>query len=65
MSKNSINDSKKHAEHCINILHNVELSLIDSFKEYESLEKQKSCLNKIDIFKQSSDILKEVFKIEK
>ena len=38
---------------------------MDSFKEYECLDKQKDCLNKLNIFNQSSDILKDVFKIEK
>ena len=66
MNKTSRNiDLKLHAEHCIDVLNNVKLSLMDSFKEYECLDKQKDCLNKLNIFNQSSDILKDVFKIEK
>ena len=36
-------DLKVRAERCVDILNNVKSSLIDSFKEFECLEKQKDC----------------------
>lgn len=57
-------DLKVRAERCVDILNNVKSSLIDSFKEFECLEKQKDCLTKLNIFSQGAEILKDVFKIE-
>lgn len=57
--------SKVRAERCIDILNNVKISLIDSFKEFECLDKQKDCLTKLNIFSQGTEILKEILKIEK
>lgn len=58
-------DLKVRASKCIDILNNVKSSLIDSFKEHDCLEKQKDCLTKLNIFNQGTEILKDVFKIEK
>jgi hypothetical protein len=58
-------DLKDYAEKCINILNDVKLNLLNSFKDVECLEKQKDCLMKLDIFSQGTEILKDVFKIEK
>jgi hypothetical protein len=66
MNKISLDeDSKVRAERCIDILNNVKISLIDSFKEFECLDKQKDCLTKLNIFSQGTEILKEILKIEK
>lgn len=58
-------DLKVRASRYIDILNNVKSSLIDSFKEHDCLEKQKDCLTKLNIFNQGTEILKDVFKIEK
>ena len=58
-------DLKDHAERCIDILNTVKTTLIDSFKEFECLDKQKDCLTKLNIFSQGAEILKDVFKIQK
>jgi hypothetical protein len=65
MNKEAIEDDvKQRAERCLDILNDVKLSLIDSFKEFECLEKQKDCLTKLNIFNQGAEILKDVFKIK-
>lgn len=58
-------ETKVRAERCINVLNSVKTSLIDSFKEFECLDKQKECLDKLNIFSQGAEILKDVFKIKK
>jgi len=65
MNKEAIEDDvKQRAERCIDILNDVKLSLLDSFKEFECSEKQKDCLTKLNIFNQGAEILKDVFKIK-
>lgn len=65
MNKEAIEDDvKQRAERCLDILKDVKLSLLDSFKDFECLEKQKDCLTKLNIFNQGAEILKDVFKIK-
>lgn len=65
MSKEIVEeDVKLRAERCIDILNDVKLTLLDSFKEFECIEKQKDCLTKLNIFSQGAEILKDVFKIK-
>lgn len=65
MNKEAIEDDvKQRAERCLDILNDVKLSLLDSFKDFECLEKQKDCLTKLNIFNQGAEILKDVFKIK-
>lgn len=65
MSKEIVEeDVKLRAERCIDILNDVKLTLLNSFKEFECIEKQKDCLTKLNIFSQGAEILKDVFKIK-
>ncbi len=57
-------DLKVKAEHCLDVMNTVKNSLLDSLKGIDCFEKEKDCLEKLNIFSQSAEILKDIFKIE-
>lgn len=57
-------DLKIKAEHCLDVMNTVKNGLLDSLKVSDCFEKEKDCLMKLNIFSQSAEILKDIFKIE-
>jgi hypothetical protein len=57
-------DLKLKAEHCLDVMNTVKNTILDSLKAVDCLEKEKDCLIKLNIFSQSAEILKDIFKIE-
>lgn len=56
---------KTKAEKCIDVLNNFKEDLFQTIKVNNCLDEQMECLKKMNIFQEGSELLKEIFKIEK
>jgi len=56
---------KTKAEKCIDVLNNFKEDLFQTIKVNSCLDEQMECLKKMNIFQEGSELLKEIFKIEK
>jgi len=58
-------DLKDKAERCVDVLNNFKENLLEKIKLNICLEEQTECLKKMNIFNEGTEILKEIFKIQK
>ncbi len=56
---------KTKAERYIDVLNNFKEDLFETIKVNNCLDEQMECLKKMNIFQEGSELLKEIFKIEK